>query len=955
VSDLPSGPRLLPELIAGRYQRVAQLGVGGMGMVYKATDTRLGRAVAIKAIHDRRLLDRDAAQRLRAEALAAASLDHPYICKVYELVEDAGETFLVMEFVEGETLSSILRNGPPPLDQTLRIGREIAEGLAAAHARGLVHRDIKPSNVMITPHGHVKLLDFGLARADMETAPLEATRTSPASGTAYAGTPNYMSPEQATGAPVTSRADLFSLGVVLFECLSGRLPFPGTSAYDYVRHLLSDDPRPLYRLAPQAPADLVKVIDRCLEKVPANRPESAAVVVGELQRIADAMTTSSRVFRTAQQARARRTWTFVAAGLVVAVAAGLALWQQFGNRPAATSTLQQSRPFVSWPSEEFDSRIAPDGEWVSFLSNRGGATALYVQRADGNEPRAVTLSSGRPVSHLWSPDGRELACLLAQGSERVLHVVPAFFGGETRQRIVIDPKPSYIRLLRWIGRTIFYETGQPGSALHRVDLDSGVAVNLSAAWKVDGALRGFDVHPDGTRVVYSLLVNGEESLWTAGIDGRSPVQLTDDAYFARAPLWRGGGQTILYRSNRGGQTDLWEIDPATRQSWPLTASQTQESPESSSIDGTRVTFQQEDEDAKLWLLDPAGGRSRPLTRGTLNDMSPVSSADGRMLAFQRSQPTPSQGSLIVDSALFVVAVNATGFAEEPRKVADGFAPSLSPDGSALAFLQHGPGTAETTLGVKRLRTGETVTVSANCPIPIASMFPVDWVSRTFAWSADGADLFFVDQGDGLSLRRYRLDARAPASTLLTVPGGVLRDPYPSPDGRTLAFVTWTDQTYVLHALDLASGQDRELARFAGSSTSLYLRGWLDGNGGLALVQSEAIYDEIGSSDVAIIVITPAGEVRRVASVARGFIGTTRLAPAQQAMFITQSKDGVHNLQAVSIRTGAFRPVTDNTLQSVTVSGLTLGPRDTHFLIGVRDERTKDVWMSEIRPAGPPRR
>jgi len=955
VTELPPGPRFIPELIAGRYQRVAQLGVGGMGMVYKATDTRLGRAVAIKVIHDRRLLDHDAAQRLRAEALTAASLDHPYICKVYELVEDAGETFLVMEFVEGETLSTILRGGTPPLTQTLRIGREVAEGLSAAHSRGLVHRDIKPSNVMITTHGHVKLLDFGLARADMETASVEITRTSPASGTAYAGTPNYMSPEQAAGSPVTSRADLFSLGVVLFECLSGRLPFAGTSAYDYVRHLLSDDPRPLYRLAPQAPADLVRLIEQCLEKIPANRPESAAVVVAELQRLADAMTTSTRLVRTAGEARTRRTWSIVIAGVALAGLAGLALWQWLGEPPVTPNTLQQSRPFVSWPSEEFDSRIAPDGEWVSFLSNRGGAVALYLQRSDGTEPRAVSLSPGRPLSHVWSPDGRELACLIAQGNDRVLHVVPAFFGGETRQRIVIESKPAQMRLLRWIGRSIFFESGQPGDALHRIDLDAGTIANLSATWKVEGALRGFDVHPGGARAAYVTSTNGQDDLWTADLDGGSAVRLTDDVFFARAPLWRGRGETILYRSNRGGQADLWEIDPITRRTWPLTASQTQESPESSSVDGARVTFQQEDENAKLWLLDPSGGRSRPLTRGTLNDISPVSSADGRMLAFQRSQPTPSEGSLILDSALFVVGVGAAGLAGEPRAVADGFAPNLSPDGSALAYLQRSATPSAMTLRVKRLATDETLTVSTACSLPITSTFPVDWASQTFAWGADGTELFFVEHASTPRLRRYQLGAPQAESSVLSVTDGTLRDLHVSRDGRRLAFLTWSERTYVLHVLDLASGQDRELARFTGSSTSLFLRGWLDDNSSPVLVQSEAIREEPGSGDVAVIVVSPTGAIRRAGVVERGFIATSRLSASRGLLFITQSRDGVHNLQALSLATGVLRPVTDNTLQSVTFSGISLGPRDAHFLIGVRDERTRDVWMSEVRPADPPRK
>src|ERR1043165_7676391 len=189
ADEAPLSARPLPDLIAGRYRIVSRLGVGGMGVVYKATDVQLRRSVAIKALEERRLHLPGAASRLRTEALAAASLDHPYICKVYELVETPAETYIVMEFVEGETLASMLKRGVLPLTQTLQLAREIAEGLANAHARGLVHRDVKPSNVMVTTHGHVKLLDFGVAGADVASRARDETHTLAPQMTVHAGTP----------------------------------------------------------------------------------------------------------------------------------------------------------------------------------------------------------------------------------------------------------------------------------------------------------------------------------------------------------------------------------------------------------------------------------------------------------------------------------------------------------------------------------------------------------------------------------------------------------------------------------------------------------------------------------------------------------------------------------------------------------------------------------------------
>jgi serine/threonine protein kinase len=259
---------------SGRYHVISRVGAGGMGVVYKAMDTRLNRAVAIKAILSGPGRVAETTARLRKEAKAAASLDHPYICRVYELIETGSEQLIVMEFVDGETLSAILSRGIPPLALTIQLGIEIAEGLANAHEHGLVHRDLKPANVMVTPHGHIKLLDFGLARTDWSSSPSAETQTQSSAPPhdAFAGTPRYMAPEQAEGRPVTAQTDVFSLGVLLFECVTGKLPFTGANRYEYVYHLRSDPPTPVRKLAPNTPEDLARLIDACLHRTPANRP-----------------------------------------------------------------------------------------------------------------------------------------------------------------------------------------------------------------------------------------------------------------------------------------------------------------------------------------------------------------------------------------------------------------------------------------------------------------------------------------------------------------------------------------------------------------------------------------------------------------------------------------------------------------------------------------------------------
>ena len=336
---------MIAELV-GHYRVVASLGSGGMGVVWKAIDTRLNRPVALKALRDTHAGSTEAVLRLRAEALAAASLDHPYICKIYELLETGEATIVVMEFVDGETLADILLRRVPPLVDTLRYGSEIAEGLANAHARGIVHRDVKPSNVMVTPHGHIKLLDFGIARINPDLALTETGLTLPGN---IPGTPQYMSPEQALGRPLDGRADLFSLGILLFRCLTGQLPFEGQTRDEYVQEMLAGRMRPLDELAPSTPESVRTIVKACLQRDPAARPESAAVVAETLRRTVEALSTGTVPIASSPSRRLPQ-WAVPAIGLALAIGGiGLAasLWNGGGAEEASPRTL---RPAVTWPS-----------------------------------------------------------------------------------------------------------------------------------------------------------------------------------------------------------------------------------------------------------------------------------------------------------------------------------------------------------------------------------------------------------------------------------------------------------------------------------------------------------------------------------------------------------------------------------------------------------------------------
>jgi len=601
---------------------------------------------------------------------------------------------------------------------------------------------------------------------------------------------------------------------------------------------------------------------------------------------------------------------------------------------------------VTTSAIEYGSRISPEGEWMSFISSAAGVTRIMVQRIDGGEARPLTLGAGNPLSQIWAPDGKQIAVVAELDDKPVLQIYPAFFGGEPTLTAAL-PVEMHADLVRWIGRDIYLRTSTqavPGFAVRRISLDSPTTVvSVSDAWKIDGTLQNVDIRPDGRGAVIGVSRNSQADLWTLNIDGSALTPLTADAYFDKDPLWIGEGSRVVFQSNRGGQVDLWQIDVRTKALTSLTSSEAEEIPESTSADGRIIGFRQLTKDANLWQF---GARPEQLTQDSLSDYSPVLSGDGRTLAFQRSQPTPSRGYTILDAKVFISEFEG-GLAKGARAIADAFAPDLSYDGRWLAYLQSSDPPPRAALSVRDLRGGSTVVVSRSMVPPSLTTHPrpVDWASRTTAWSGSGDALFFVDWPDVMMIRRYRANTPEAEPPFAKTAAGdaYLRDLYVSSETGRLGYVTGLTGLAIIHELDPATGAVREIARFKGTERgqSLAGRGWL--NRQFVLLRTVRTHDD-GTGDMEVLVTSDNGGARVIATVTNTFAATARLHAAERALYMTRAEKGTDNVYVLSLASGNLTQLTQNALPGVKFSGFQ--PLGTQGVLGVREERREDIWLIE---------
>ncbi len=684
VLPLPGGLRLPREI--GPYRLREQLGGGGMGIIYKAEDTRLGRTVALKFLPPELTRDPVAKARFSQEARAASALDHPNICTIYDVGETAeAALFLSMPCYEGETLRDRLERGPLPLEEAADIARQVAQGLANAHRQRIVHRDVKPANLMITTDGVVKILDFGIAKL---AGSVGITRT----GVAL-GTPAYMPPEQIKGEEVDHRADLWSLGVVLYEMLAGRRPFPDENDVLAFHAILSLDPPPLLEHRPDAPPELVQVVDGLLRKDPAERTPTAEAVLEELLPLTG--TTGIATRRSMRSLPAvpvprRRPWrtaAVLAAAALVAVLVAFLGWRGGRREPGPVPPFTSIRLTDQGGVEKFPSLAPQEGEYFVYASSADGDSDIYLQRGQGDPINLTPTSPADDTQPAYSPDGSQIV-FRSEREGGGLFLMGAT--GESASRLTdfgYNPvwSPDGKSILCATDPVEDPRTRSASSEIWRIEVDSREKRLMVPA---DAAQPSWS--PGGKRIAYWSVApdSSRRVIWTVPAAGGKPLPVTHDASLNWNPVWSPDGRFLYFASNRSGSMDLWRVpidedsgelrgDPA-----PLRVPTPWAGPMAISKDGRRIVYATLDEKTNLAriALDPTGSRVSgdlvPVTQGSRFVASARVSPDGRWLAFRTSAPQED---------LFVVHPDGSGLRQLTDDPAHDRGPVWLPDGRILFF------------------------------------------------------------------------------------------------------------------------------------------------------------------------------------------------------------------------------------------------------------------------------
>lgn len=824
---LPSGE------VFSHYQILSKIGAGGMGEVYLARDTNLGRKVALKVLPLRFTVDQGRLQRFIREAKTASALNHPNIITIYEIGQSGEIHFIATEFIEGVTLRQRLNTGKLALGEVLEIARQIAAALDTAHRAGIIHRDIKPENIMLRPDGVVKVLDFGLAKLTESSTPLDFTAGQDLTTTAQGlliGTPRYMSPEQARRQKVDARSDIFSFGVVCYEMMAGEPPFMGQNVADLFAALLSHDPLPLTHHVPTAPAQLNHIISKALAKDCAARYQTVRELQVDLQSLMTSISAappplpaedqtllltptqnkaistksaekgmsnattslSGRLTASLTQPAVKISPLMIVVGLLVLVGLLWYLWP----RPTATIVpreLQFTQVFGKRGQDRARmrfSRFSPNGKHIAFAAtgeNFDGSN-IWVRQLSSDRETQLTTGPWEEESPIWSPDGEQLAFISNRGQQLGIWTTPLLGGTPVLLKKLNETEAAAARrefyLIAWAKHeaAIYYRLD---NQVIRFDLGSKETSTILPLELPFQTPQYFSLSPNEQEIAFVAAQKGQYDVWRINVRGGTPQRITNDSSFEQYPIWLSDHQ-ILYNAVRDGQRSVYltDLKGSTPTLIPTGDHQTQLA-DYAAANQRLLCYEQRDE-SDLYAVQLETGEEKQITNDLGAEFWASVAPNGQALLYQaiageRFSWQPSR------SAIFIKPLAGGPLT---RLTADGSEPQWSPNGEQVAFLRLAGirtlWSVKATGGEEKQLMKDNVSSSSyQSSPPYNRIQPKAW-----SWSPDSRSIAYCAAQDGVSnLWKVTLDETPPTQISTNSDKTVRLDcPLWSPDGQQLAYL-----------------------------------------------------------------------------------------------------------------------------------------------------------------------
>lgn len=936
-----------------QYKILSLLGAGGMGAVYLAEDSRLGRKVAVKVLTGEFAADATRRVRFFREAKSASALNHPNILTVHEIGETDGLHYIVTEHIDGRTLMRYVADERPALDSLVEIAAQIASALAAAHAGGIIHRDIKPDNVMVRNDGIVKVLDFGIAKlgapeladGDAETIQQPAA-TMPGM---IIGTPQYMSPEQARGQKIDIRTDIFSFGAVFYEMIAGRPAFSGATNMDIIGAVLKDEPKRLAEFMPGVSPDIERIVAKSLSKNRDERFQSFREITTELANARRTSTMNSRLEGETAILDAPSTaetdesftlkkgvpkWIFAVASLLIAATA-FGVWQSRSSSGGLSTDGAPVRPteIISWastPGEVYSAgAFSPDGNMIAFSSTRGGnGRQLWIKQTGPGEAVAVTKDEFANEQPVWSPNGEELAFYSTRGNLAGVWRIPKL-GGSPVFIATLEDGGSLLR--SWSKTNVIYI--EQNGELFALPATGGELRQLTQFRAASHDVSSISVAPDEKRIAFATVEGESWSVWSAALDGTSAKKLFTTAAEIKNTAWNPDNRRIYYSAMNDGGFQVFATDVDAAPPKQITFGDRDSFVLDVSPDGRKLLFGSAKEESDVWKVALKDGAESVAAAGIDSELWASVSPDSRSIAYQ-SVKNLSQGNNLFSGR--VMTKKLAGEEDAVEASSSGYSPSWSPDGQSVAFFEVAGKTHR--LETVRVGGGQKQTIGDNVSPGMNTLLPYNRIQTSdYSWSPDGSRLAFVSRRGGNSDvwvaiaaggEPIRLTANDAARTTYYCPRW-------APDGRSVAFSTKLGGKKPIFAIEVADVETKAVRTLTQQSNFLRLLDWNRQKPGELLVvatdESETI--PLQNSVTILRLDTTGSAPKPLLSLRHTYLGNIQLSPDGRQIAFAASRDGRDNIWTAAVAGGEPKRLTGNNDARLYFSGISWAPDGSFIVFG----------------------